>query len=303
MRESKKPPTGEAIPADWTRKDFIGKIAASVLKELTAGDQDWPTIAGVFYRALEQRHLLLQFDNPVVAGLTAERGWDNAVRPGTGDFLMVTDTNIGFNKTNAVVKGSLTYDVDLGNPDSPTGTLTLHHQNDAKKNVPCLHWDSGIITGEEWYPIDRCYWSYVRVYKQTGGQLLSSTPHIIPGEWMILGEGIPARVDPLEEEIPGVEGWGTLVVVPGGQTLSTSFSFALPKNVLSVQPGLDEFRYHLKVQKQPGTLENPLTVRIHLPGHATLRSAPPGVSVQDHNLLLATNLQTDVEFEVVFTVP
>ena len=303
MRKSKKPPTGDEIPADWTRKDFMGKIAASVLKKLTGGNQNWPTIAGVLYRALEQRHLLLQFDNSVVAGLTAEHGWDNAVRPETGDFLMVTDTNIGFNKTNAVVDIRLTYDVDLTDINAPVGTLTVSHQNNANKNVPCIQWDSGIITGEEWYPIDRCYWSYVRVYKPSGAQLLSSTPHIIPGEWMILGDGIPARVDALEEEIPGVEGWGTLVVVPGGQTLSTSFSFALPKNVLSVQPGSDEFRYHLKVQKQPGTLRNPLTVRIHLPGHAALKSAPPGVSVQDHSLLLETDLQTDVEFEVVFTVP
>ncbi len=304
MRQSKKPPTGETIPANWTRKDFIGKIAASLLKKIDAGNQDWPAIAGVLAQALDQRHLLLQFDNPVVASLTAERGWDNAVRPGTGDFLMVTDTNIGFNKTNAVVDIGLTYDIDLSDLDAPVGTLTLTHQNNADKNVPCIQWDTGKIIGEEWYPIDRCYWSYLRVYKQAGVQLLDATPHPIPSEWMIRHESIPARVDELdEEEITGVQGFGTLLVVPGGETLSTNFRFALPRTVLSFQSNSNELTFHLKVQKQPGTVENPLTIRVHFPKHAVLKSILPGAILQDDDLMLKTNLLTDVELDVVFTIP
>jgi hypothetical protein len=304
MRESKKPPDGETIPANWTRKDFMGKIAAAVFQKLYAGDGNWQTIAGTLYRALNERHLLLQFDDPAAAALIAERGWDNAVRPGTGDFLMVTDTNIGFNKTNAVVDISLTYDVDLGGLDSPVGTLTLTHKNNAKPNVPCIQWDiSGLITGEEWYPIDRCYWSYLRVYRQTGVQLLNATPHAIPGDWMILGENVPARVDVLEEEIPGIKGFGTLLVVPGSQTLHTSFQFALPGTVLSSQQATNEYTYHLKIQKQPGTLEDPLTIRIHLPNRAELKSMPAGAVRQNNDILLVTNLRTDVALDIVFTVP
>ena len=64
-----------------------------------------------------------------------------------------------------------------------------------------------------------------------------------------------------------------------------------------------QWSYHLKVQKQPGTLENALTIRIHLPSHATLKYAPPAMIVQNDNLLLETNLRTDVELDVVFTLP
>ncbi len=304
MRLSKVLPDAETIPANWTRKDFMGKIAAALIRKIYAGNQDWQAIAGRLYQALEERHLLLQFDDPAASALIAEHGWDNALRAGTGDFLMVTDTNVGFNKTNAVVDVSLTYDVDLSNLNSPMGTLTLTHKNNARPNVPCIHWDTDdIITGEEAYPIDRCYWSYVRVYRQDGVQLLKATPHAIPGDWMILGENVPARVDVLDEEVPDVKGFGTLLVVPGGGTLSTSFQFALPPSILSVGQAAHEFTYHLKVQKQPGTVAHPLTIHVHFPKQAEFIHIPPGALQQNNNLLLHTNLQTDVELEVVFTLP
>ena len=303
MRDSKQPPAGQSIPADWNRKDFIGKIAAAMLKKLYAGNQDWQAIAETLYQALAERHLLLQFDDPTATALIAGHGWDNALRAGTGDFLMVTDTNIGFNKTNALVDVSLTYDIDLRNLNSPTGTLTLVHKNNAKPNVPCVQWDSGLIAGEEWYPIDRCYWSYVRVYRQEGVQLLQATPHAIPADWMILGEEVPARVDDLDEEIPGIKGYGTLLVIPGGGMLTTSFQFGLPQTVISAGQTANEFTYHLKVQKQPGTLAHPLTIRLHFPKQAGLEHTPPGAILQNNDMLLSTNLRTDVELEVLFTLP
>ena len=38
-----------------------------------------------------------------MTALLASHRWDGAVRPEQGDFLMAVDTNVGFNKTNAVV--------------------------------------------------------------------------------------------------------------------------------------------------------------------------------------------------------
>jgi hypothetical protein len=110
-------------------------------------------------------------------------------------------------------------------------------------------------------------------------------------------------VDELNEEIPGVQGFGTLKVVHGGQSLSTSFTFALPSSVLAVQADSSQRSYHLKVQKQPGTVAIPLTIRIHLPPRAVLKSVSSPALVQDHGLLVETNLRTDVELEIVFSIP
>jgi hypothetical protein len=303
MRQAKTPPAGESVPAGWYRKEFIGNIAAALLNELEAGTPDWRGLARILSQALAERHLLLQFDDPAVAALAAERGWDDALRPGEGDYLMVTDTNIGFNKTNAVVEVALTYDIDLTDLAAPESTLTVMHANDARKDVPCIQWHNGQITGEEAYPINRCYWNYLRVYKQAGAALLESTPHFINGRTMLLGRSVPARVDRLEEDLQGVEGFGTLLVVPGGESWSTGFQFSLPGAVVSAGNEPGELVYRLRVQKQPGTLAAPLTIRIHLPGRAALKSTSLPAVVQGQSLLIETNLQTDAELEVVFVLP
>lgn len=304
MRQAKAPPSGP-IPEGWYRKEFIAKLADAVLARLTGGDvQDWQGLAQVLSQALAERHLLLQFDDPTATRLIARLGWDNAIHPGRGDFLLVTDTNIGFNKTNAVVKTSLSYDIDLTDLSAPEGTLVVTHTNQARKDVPCIHWNNGEITGEEQYPINRCYWNYLRIYKQEGVELLDASPHDIPGERMILGEPIPAQVDDLDEELDGVRGFGTLLVVPGGETMSTSFTFALPPDMLSAQDvsAQAELTYRLTVHKQPGTLAIPILIRIHLPNRAAVKSISTEAVLQDNHLLIETNLQRDLELELVFSL-
>ncbi len=180
----------------------------------------------------------------------------------------------------------------------------VFHKNNADKYVPCRPATIVPIPGENSeYPTNRCYWNYLRVYKQEGSQLLDATPQAILGGWMINGESIPPRVDDLEEEIPGVRGFGTLQVIRGGQSLSASFNFALPPGVIvsPANPGLR--RYSLQVQKQPGTRAIPITIRIHLPAGAILESVSLPAVTQGLDVLVETDLQTDVELDVSFSIP
>jgi hypothetical protein len=304
MRAAKEPPAGEPVPADWYRKGFIEDIAGALLEKISAGrDLDWLALSQGIFQALEERHLLLQIDNPRLAALLATRGWDNAVRAGEGDFLMLTDTNIGFNKTNAVVEVSLAYDVDLQDLDAPRASLLVTHTNMANPQVPCIHWYAGTITGDWMYPIDRCYWDYLRVYKQAGTELLLASTHGIPAEQLVSAAYVPPHVDALEEDLPGVTGFGTLLVVPGGRSWNTGFTFALPASVLTEVSEPGQLAYRLKVHKQPGTLAELLTVRVHLPANAGLVSASRQAVVQGNNLLVKTNLRTDVDLEIVFRRP
>lgn len=303
MRSAKAPPPDKPAPADWYRKHFIENIASALLQELMSGaNKDWRGLAAALTRALNERHLLMYFHDPAANSLLAERNWDNALHPPPGDFLMTTDTNIGFNKTNALVDVRLSYDVDLADLSAPTSVLTLTHRNRADKNVPCMHWDYKPGEGVEWYPMQRCYWSYLRVYRGAGVELLNASPHEIPAEWILTERTVPPRVDLLDEGIEGVQGYGVLLVVPGGQTLETGFEFALPVLVVS-QDESGNFTYRLKVQKQPGTLANPLTIRVHLPRGSTLAKTNLPANLQGSALLVETSLRTDVYLEVTFRVP
>ena len=303
MRSAKQPPTDEPAPEGWYRKSFIGDLANVVLEQLVNGqNNDWHRLANVLIQALEERHLLLQLDDPAVAALLAEKDWDNAVRPSAGDFLMTTETNIGFNKTNARMDISLSYDVDLIDLSAPRGALVMTHENNSVGDVQCVHFEVGPAPEDYLYPMDRCYWTYLRVYKQSGVELLASTPHDIPGDWMLLGRGVPARVDILDEQLAGVQGFGTLLVVPVGGSLDTGFEFALPASVVSHTDGNSLYAYRLKVQKQPGTRANSLTIRIHLPNRSVVETINMKALIQDENVQIETDLRTDLYLELVFHV-
>ena len=305
MRIAKEPPAGnELVPVDWYRKEFIEGLADALLSQIIGGkNNDWRGLMTTLIRAMDERHLLLQFNDPQVASLLASHNWDGAVRSSDGDFLMTTDTNIGFNKTNALMEVNLSYDVNLTNLTAPKSTLVVTHANPSNTNIQCIHFNTGNKPDDYYYPMERCYWAYMRVYKQAGAGLVNASPHAIPGEWMLLGKDVPARVDILDEEIENVLGYGTLIVVPGGESLGTSFEFALPASVVSREDDSNRYFYRLKVQKQPGTLANPLIIRVHLPNRSQVEAVNLQADIQDGNLLIQTDLHTDVYLEAVFLVP
>jgi hypothetical protein len=250
------------------------------------------------FQGLNQHHLLLQLDDPALTPVVARHGWDGAVRYDGGDFLMVMDTNVGFNKTNAVVQSSLAYDVDLTDPANPVGSLTVTHQNNARADVPCVHWGGERLPDEKEYPINACYWNYMRVYVPAGAELLEATPQYVPEEWMLLGRGVDGPVDVLDEALDGLQGFGTLMVVPGGESQLASFEYRLPGDVLA-RDG-ERTTYHLKVEKQPGTLAVPVIIRLHLPNGAALESSVPAATMDGNHLYFETTLTTDLELTVSF---
>jgi hypothetical protein len=287
---------------EWDTKAFLKNIALVLVDKLLGGDIPLDQLAKTVVKALNEHHLLIQLDNPTLTNFLANHGWDGALRPEENDFLMVVDSNVGFNKTNAVVQSNLSYDVDLVDLSYPTSSLVVSHKNNAAVLDSCNHWNKVEVPGEEDYPITDCYWDYLRVYTLSGTELLGAGVQTVPAEWMILGQSVPPQVDNLDEKIEGIRGFGTLKVVPGGESLSTSFRFALPVSVITPSDNGQQ-TYHLKIQKQPGTLAVPITIRVHLPNGATIQTIPPGAIVQDQNILLQTTLVTNLELEFTFLIP
>ena len=302
MRSSKTPPADGPLPAGWSRKGFMDRIASAILmKVFEEQDVSWERLGFALLDGMDQGHLLLQLDDPDLDQVMARHGWDGALRYTGGDFLMVVDANIGFNKTNAVVGTTLSYEVDLSQPAYPVGTLMVTHKNNAAADVPCVQWPDLRPQGEENYPIDACYWNYMRVYTPSGAKLLDATRQKVPAEWMILSQGVDAPVDVLDEELDGLQAFGTLMVLPGGQALTITFHFRLPEAALVTSAG--QTTYHLRIKKQPGTTAVPLSIRVQLPRGATLKSSSlQGVSQKDA-LLIQTDLRSDVVLDLVFSIP
>jgi hypothetical protein len=302
MRTAKIPTADDLASPGWNYKVFVKKIADALAEKIYSGDIPLERLVTVLIKVLNEHHLLVQFDNPSVTALLARYHWDGVVRPGDGDYLMVVDSNVGFNKTNAVVGSSIDYDIDLTTLLSPIGSLTVIHKNNSPELI-CKQWYKIRFPDEDKYPIDDCYWNYLRVYLPKGAELLDSVTQDVPANWMIIKKDIPAHVDNLDEGIEGVQAFGTLQVVPGSESVTTNFRFDLPPGIIKTQLGLNQFTYHLKIQKQPGTKAVPITIRLHLPGNVTIQKAPSGAVIQGNSVLYQTDLQTDREIEVVFSLP
>jgi hypothetical protein len=303
MRAAKEPTPENLATPGWNNKIFLNKITIALIAKIFSGDVELEPLAAVTFQALNEHHLLLQFDDPALTALLERYHWDGAVRPEDGDFLMVVDSNIGFNKTSTVIETSLTYEVDLTNPISPTGLLTVDHENKAEEVAVCKHWSKIKAEGEKYYPISDCYWNYLRVYAPAGTELLQAVPQAIPDNWMIIKRENPSQVDVLEEDIDGVQAFGTLQVVPGGESLSMDFQYALPADVIHVEKDTDLRVYHLEVQKQPGTVAVPITLRMQFPKNSKIETVPPGAVVKGYTVQYQADLTTDLELEFVFFVP
>ena len=191
MRSAKTPTAADLASPDWNNKLFVKLIADALIQKITSGAVQPENLLTVLLQGLNEHHLILKFDNSAMTALLANHRWDGAVRPEQGDFLMAVDTNVGFNKTNAVVTANMVYDVDLTKPNAPIGSLTVIHANNATAII-CKQWDKIRLPGEEDYPITDCYWNYMRIYTPAGTKLLDATPQFVPANWMLIKQDVPA---------------------------------------------------------------------------------------------------------------
>jgi len=313
MRTAKEntPPAGISRQ-EWDRKQFVGWLADPLINKLLSGNsQSWRSLSQILIQLLDEKHILLQFNDPEMNSLIAKRGWDGAVRAeANSDFLMVVDSNVGFNKTNALMQTEIDYAINLTNPLSSTGSLTVSLTNnspvDPESGTDCIQfsgWVNELPLDQRDYVMYDCYWTYQRVYTPAESQLLSSTPHEIPQNWPLREKLIPARTDKLDEEIIGTEAFGTLIVVPKGQKLQTSYNYQLPSTVVSNEQDGKTFKYSLRIQKQPGTQAVPLTFHLKLPPGMVITELPPGLLPTGQNQeewVLNTNLNRDLVIEIRF---
>ena len=178
IRRSWAPAPGEGLTAEWRRrhKDFMGRLLTAAVHRLQL--QDGPdrvnltSLGAAALRALEERHLFVYLpEGGAAAEALHQAGWDGALRDVPGDYLMVVDANLGFNKVNPYVTESLSYTVDLRDPAAPRANLTLIHTHTSPlTGVPCRHEARYDLSYEQM--MHRCYWDYVRVYVPGGSRLL-----------------------------------------------------------------------------------------------------------------------------------
>ncbi|GAB4501774.1 MAG: hypothetical protein Fur0035_13180 [Anaerolineales bacterium] len=302
MRKSKIRPPDWPADQPWYRKDFIESLAEPLLTKLAAGQGfRWADLFSALMTLLDEKHILLQMDDPALSEMLAAQNWNGQVLPAPGDFLMAVDANIGFSKGNAVVQQSMAAQVDLRDLAAPLSHLEIQYINPGQSAQDCQTLRK-IVIDEFGYATTRCYGDYLRLYLPDGAALLSATPRAVPAQWTIRGVAVPAQVDTLTDDLAGFGVFGTYFVLPVGETFRLTFDFALPAAVLT-SDGAGNYHYSLKVQKQPGTRAIPLSLALILPEGAALTAAPDSFSLTGNTLRGAFSLEKDISLSVDFFLP
>jgi hypothetical protein len=303
MREYWASPAGEGQTGDWWshRKDFMGDLLGAMMTRLQTdvGSLDLAGLLGVARRCLEEKHVLIQVNDAEVSQILAENGWDGAVRAGVGDFLMVVDSNMGFNKVNPNVENAMEYGVSLDDVGDATARLSIAYHNASGGGEECVEEAAYPPTYEEM--MEGCYWDYLRVYVPEGAELVEGPELTLPeGSLRARDDGVGGT--PLDTEVDletGKSVFASFFVVAPTERREMVYEYRLPGSVLEQRGSATVYR--LLVQKQPGTLAVPLRVEVELPpGSVAVSSSPEATSFTDGQVTFETDLRTDREFEIVF---
>ena len=296
LRQARDIQEGQEV-GEWVlnRKAFLGGFAAAIQAKVETefGSIDLPRLARNMAAAADGRHLSIYLRDPDAAVALAETGWDGHLPSAPpGDFLMVVDSNMGYNKVNLLVERALTYEVNLGPRPEATLDILYRHTGEAS-DEPCTQGVEAEFEQAMAYLAlaDKCYWNYVRVYAPGGSVLQASSSHPVPGETLINGRAWDGAAQMVAEQ-PGLTTFANFMLLPRAAELSAMFQYQLPEGVAQSEDGATV--YHLTVFKQPGTRLELLTVSVALPVGATLLDASLPAQMQDGRVVMSTTLETNL---------
>lgn len=258
------PEEGEELNKDWwiNRKNFIPQLGEEMLNSLLGitESQNFIELLTIIYTNIKEGHILLYFTNPQVQEILIKTDLDNSVKASNGDFLMLVDSNIGFNKVDAVIERSIEYDVDLSDPQYPIALVHINYKHLIQTNVTCVHEPMyGKTYADMW---ERCYWDYWRIIKPEGTGLMSSKKPEVRSEWLMSGQDTANDIM-VYPEGNGVISFEGMMVLPTSQSQDIFLELSLPNSVIDMKN--NQIKYNLHVQKQPGLEKLPIKIQIKLP--------------------------------------
>lgn len=291
----------QADSQDWwaNRKDFIGILGKAMVQNLinTRDYKKLILLGKTSQNLIQSGHLMVFFNDPIIQNTLAELQLDSSVHYQTGDFLYWVDSNIGYNKVDAVLLRHLSYKVDLTDLQNPKAHLKMEFQNPNQKGIPCVH--------EATYGQDiaytnmfqRCYWDYWRVYTAPSTQLLNANIQFIPGEYLLGGRDWQGNLD-LNSDLVGFGMVGGLQIVPTDTTNLIELEFSLSPDILTFDQ--NGAIYQLKIQKQLGLNELPLQLEVVLPTNYSFLQSPTNAVISKNKANFQINL-TKTQENIMFS--
>lgn len=209
-------------------------------------------------------------------------GWSGRVGAGTGDTVMVVESNVSpTSKYNLVVDRSDSLVVKLDDTGNALESLRMDWSNHAAEpGEPYASLREFSNNEEGWYG------AYVRVLAPDGAELVTTSGRT--AEDIGAAEGV-------SEEAGRVVFANYLFMPPGESTLT--YLWTVPAVAVPIEGG---WRYELMLQKQPGARAVPQSVVVDLPPGSQVFGASDGARVEGERVSFTADLSEDVALFVEY---
>ncbi|MCL5095619.1 MAG: DUF4012 domain-containing protein [Patescibacteria group bacterium] len=228
------------FPGSTQKKDFLGNLANAIFQKIiTSKNFPWFGLSQVLEESFAQKHLFVFLDNYLAQKIVLDQGWGGEVKKAPcgvsesqcfDDYLLVLDANLGVNKTNYYLKREIEKETEF-NEKEINSQLSVIYKNTSPAKTP--------LGGE--------YKNYLRV--------LMGEKAIV--EKIMIDNTVLALDKDVDKEVSfGKNSFGFFFKVAPGQKVKVEILSKIPLT----QP-IDKLTYRLLVQKQAGTVEDPLTLK------------------------------------------
>lgn len=284
------------------RKSFIGPLFAGIFDQLQAkANSTSPKELASFFLGLARKgDLLLFFNNGDLENLAKKYQVSGDLIYGTGDYLMLVDSNIGINKADLVMERSLAYTVNLEDVTKPSAEVVVHYQNPMEGSVICKQ--AGDIREDKTmaYLLPSCYWNYYRILGPAGVEITNF--HLFDFDDRYFHDGYGWHHEPdLGEISANVSYAGSLLVLPPKTQTDISYDRSLPDTIVKNENGT--YEYSLTIQKQPGVSVLPIQLVIIIPQYSDVLStnADFPIQIEDNQIRVDGKLvESTTKFLITF---
>jgi len=211
---------------DRERKDIIGDLMDELLNRLLSAPPDqFPKILATTKEAAEQKHIMAYLHDSKAQNFVESLNYAGRISDYDGDYLHVNNANFGGLKGNLYIKEKVVQDIVVGEDGTVTKKVTVTLRNTEK--------------ADGW--LNSYYSNWMRVYVPDGSKLKEKKVY----------------KDFAEKEDLDKTSWESFSITYPLKESVTSFTYELPFKLKKTSV------YKMLIQKQPGTTDPHMTVRIN----------------------------------------
>lgn len=269
--------------------DFFPLLMEKMGSNANASGSGMMALLEVFQKNLLYKNVVIYARNKELQQKVSAFNWGGELKTTERDYISIINSNLGGTKTDREMLRSTQIQSDISIDGSITNTLTYVVQNpfgNAELNNK----------------------SFIRFYVPPGSQLVNSsgftTDIVLPRlseDTYVKDATVQAwqqhvSQDTVSGTFTGVESgktwFGNWLDVPAGETKTITITYTLPFKLETID------RHSILVQKQPGSMREPITYNLNFTGRRSLWNSP-STTITEQTVTYTQELITDTFIGVV----